>query len=100
MTKPSITYDIGLHEDLRDPVEAAEYLNAALEDGTQDVFLMALRDVAKAHGLTRLARETSLNRENMYRILSEEGNPQLSSLKALLDSLELKLSVEPKRAVA
>ncbi len=100
MTKPSITYDIGLHEDLRDPVEAAEYLNAALEDGAQDVFLMALRDVAKAHGLTRLARETALNRENMYRILSEEGNPQLSSLKALLDSLELKLSIEPKRAVA
>ena len=95
-----LTYDIGLHEDLRDPVEAAEYLNAALEDGAQDVFLMALRDVAKAHGLTRLARETALNRENMYRILSEEGNPQLSSLKALLDSLELKLSIEPKRAVA
>jgi probable addiction module antidote protein len=100
MTKPSITYDIGLHEHLRDPVEAAEYLNAALEDGAQDVFLMALRDVAKAHGLTRLARETTLNRENMYRILSEEGNPQLSSLKTLLDSLELKLSIEPKRAVA
>ena len=100
MTKPSVTYDIGLHEDLRDPVEAAEYLNAALEDGAQDVFLTALRVVAKAHGLTRLARETSLNRENMYRILSEEGNPQLSSLKALLDSMELKLSVEPKRAVA
>ena len=100
MTKRSITYDIGLHEDLRDPVEAAEYLNAALEDGTQDVFLMALRDVAKAHGFTRLARETALNRENMYRILSEEGNPQLSSLKALLDSLELKLSIEPKCAVA
>jgi probable addiction module antidote protein len=100
MTKPSVSYDIGLHEDLRDPVEAAVYLNAALEDGAQDVFLMALRDVAKAHGLTRLARETSLNRENMYRILSEEGNPQLSSLKALLDSLELKLSIEPKRAVA
>jgi probable addiction module antidote protein len=100
MTKPSITYDIGLHEDLRDPVEAAEYLNAALEDGAQDVFLMALRDVAKAHGLTRLARETALNRENMYRILSEEGNPQLSSLKALLDSLDLKISIEPKRAVA
>jgi probable addiction module antidote protein len=100
MTKPSITYDVGLHEDLRDPIEAAEYLNAALEDGVQEVFLMALRDVAKAHGLTRLARETALNRENMYRILSEEGNPQLSSLKALLDSLDLRLSIEPKLAVA
>ncbi|MFC1452217.1 addiction module antidote protein [Verrucomicrobiota bacterium] len=100
MTKPSVTYDAGLHEDLCDPEEAAAYLNAALEDGSQDVFLMALRDVAKARGLTRLARETSLNRENMYRILSEDGNPQLSSLKALLDSLGLRLAVEPRQAVA
>lgn len=54
------------------------------------------------HGqeVTRLARETALNRENMYRILSEEGNPRLSSLKALLDSLDLRLAIEPKRAVA
>lgn len=100
MKKTSVSYDAGLQEDLVDPVEAAAYLNAALEDGNQEVFLMALRDVAKAHGLTRLARETSLNRENMYRILSDEGNPQLSSLKVLLDSLGLRLAVEPKRAVA
>ncbi len=100
MKKASVTYDAGLQEDLHDPAEAAAYLNAALDDGSQEVFLMALRDVAKAHGLTRLARETTLNRENMYRILSEKGNPQLSSLKALLDSLDLKLSIEPKRAVA
>lgn len=100
MKSPSVNYDAGLLEDLRDPVEAAAYLNAALDDGTQNVFLMALRDVAKAHGLTRLARETTLNRENLYRILSEEGNPQLSSLKNLLDSLDLKLAIEPKRVVA
>ena len=100
MKKTSVSYDAGLQEDLVDPVEAAAYLNAALEDGNQEVFLMALRDVAKAHGLTRLACETSLNRENMYRILSDEGNPQLSSLKVLLDSLGLRLAVEPKRAVA
>lgn len=79
MKTPSVNYDIGLHEDLRDPVEAAAYLNAALDDGTQDIFLLALRDVAKAHGLTRLARETTLNRENMYRILSQEETPALKS---------------------
>ena len=100
MTRTHIDYEAVLQADLADPLEAAAYLNAALEDGTQDVFLMALRDIAKAHGLTRLARETSLNRENMYRIMSDEGNPQLSSLTALLDSLGLKLAIEPKRAVA
>ncbi|MCC5850239.1 MAG: putative addiction module antidote protein [Verrucomicrobia bacterium] len=97
MKTPFVNYDAGLHEDLLDPVEAAAYLNAALDDGTQSIFLMALRDVAKAHGLTRLSRETTLNRENMYRILSEDGNPQFSSLKTLLDSLDLKLAIEPKQ---
>lgn len=100
MKKPFVNYEQGLKESLADPAEAAAYLNAALEDGSQDVFLMALRDVANAHGLMHLARETSLNRENMYRILSERGNPQLSSLTSLLDALGLKLAVEPKRAVA
>jgi probable addiction module antidote protein len=96
MKRKSVSYDQGLKEALADPGEAAAYLNAALED----VFLLALRDVAGAHGLAKLARETSLNRENMYRILSEEGNPQLSSLKALLDSLGLRLAVKPKRTAA
>ncbi|MFZ4397413.1 MAG: addiction module antidote protein [Kiritimatiellia bacterium] len=100
MKKPFVNYAKGLKESLADPVEVAAYLNAALEDGSQDVFLMALRDVANARGLMHLARETSLNRENMYRILSERGNPQLSSLASLLDALGLKLAIEPKRAVA
>ena len=100
MTKASVKYEDGLKKALADPEEAAAYLNAALEDGSQDVFLMALRDVAEARGLTRLARVTSLNRENMYRILSEKGNPQLSSLNALLDSLGLKLAVKVKNVAA
>ena len=96
MTKPSVNYEEGLKKALADPQEAVAYLNAALDDGSQDVFLLALRDVAEAKGITELARETTLNRENMYRILSARGNPQLSSLKALLNSLGLKLAVEVK----
>jgi len=100
MTKPSVNYKNGLKKALADPEEAAAYLNAALEDGSQDVFLVALRDVAEARGLSRLARAASLNRENMYRILSQKGNPQLSSLTTLLDSLGLKLAVEVKNVAA
>lgn len=100
MRKASVSYEEGLKEDLRNPEEAAAYLNAALEEESQEIFLLALRDVANAHGITQIARETSLNRENLYRILSENGNPQLSSLKKLLDALGLKLAVEPERAVA
>jgi len=99
-TKTSVHYDAGLKEDLADPVEAAAYLNAALEDGSQDVFLMALRDVADASGITRVARESALNRENIYRILSEKGNPQLSSLESLLEAMGLKLAIEVKKTAA
>lgn len=98
MKKTSVTYEAGLKEDLADPVEAAAYLNAALEDGSQDVFLTALRDVANAKGITRVARESMLNRENMYRILSEKGNPQLSSLDSLLEAMGLKLAIQVKNA--
>lgn len=94
MKKVTEKYENNLKEDLRDPVEAAEYLNAALEDGSQEVFLMALKDIANAKGISEIARETKLNRENLYRILSTQGNPKLKSLNSVLHSVGLKLSVE------
>ena len=100
MKRTSVTYRAGLKKDLADAEEASSYLNAALEDGSPGIFLMALRDVAEARGITKLARESLLNWENMYRIFSERGNPRLSSLKALLDALGLKLAIEVKDAAA
>ena len=94
MKKLAEKYEDNLKMDLLDPAEAAEYLNAALEDGSQEVFLMALKDVAKARGLSEIARESKLNRENLYRVLSEKGNPKLKSLNSVLHSVGLKLSVE------
>jgi probable addiction module antidote protein len=94
MNGVSVDYRIGLLEDLADPEEAAAYLNAALEEGDQQVFLLALRDVAEARGMSQVAREARLNRENMYRMLSPAGNPQMSSLNALLRSIGLRLTVE------
>jgi len=94
MKKLAEKYEDNLKMDLLDPAEAAEYLNAALEDGSQEVFLMALKDVAKARGLSEIARESKLNRENLYRVLSEKGNPKLKSLNSVLHSAGLKLSVE------
>ena len=60
------SYEKGLKENLVNPSEAAEYLNAALEDGSNEVFLMALKDVANAKGISEVARQTNLNRENLY----------------------------------
>ena len=94
MKDTSRPYKEGLLAALKDPLEAAEYLNAALEDGSNEVFLLALRDVAEAHGMKRIAEDANLNRESMYRMLSDQGNPQLSSLTAVLEQFGLKLAVE------
>jgi len=101
MSKTSTSYQEGLVKDLANPAEAAAYLNAALEDGSQEIFLMALRDIAEAKGMTRLSKKVHLNRENMYRMLSGKGNPELYSLASILEGVGLRLSVqvrEPKLA--
>jgi len=91
---PTRDYKESLFEELKDPEFVVAYLNAALEEGTQDVFLLHLRDVADAWGgLGKLATETSLAREALYRMLSEHGNPQLSSLEKILQVLGLRLAV-------
>jgi probable addiction module antidote protein len=82
-----------------DPKLASEYLNAAMEDSDVQVFLMALGDLAKARGMSSVSKKTGLNRENIYRIVSTNGNPQIKSVFALLDALGLKLKTEPTRPV-
>jgi probable addiction module antidote protein len=98
MSQITASYHEGLLESLKDPEEATAYLNAALADGDQEVFLLALRDVAEARGLSKLAQDAQLNRENLYRMLSRQGNPQLASLIALLKSMGLRLSIEVEPA--
>ncbi len=89
-------YRASLLHDLQDPGEAAAYLTAALAERDSAVFLLALRDVADARGMGRLAAKAQLNRENLYRMLSEYDNPQLDSLTTLLDALDLRLAVAVK----
>jgi probable addiction module antidote protein len=57
---------------------------------------MALKDVANSKGISEISRLTNLNRENLYRILSVKGNPKLTSLNSVLQSMGLKLAVEVK----
>ena len=95
LTGKSESYHDRLVESLRNPDEAAHYLNACLEDDDDRVFLLALRDVADAHGGIRaLSRDTRLNRESLYRMLSRSGNPSLDSLSAVLNACGLRLAVQ------
>lgn len=93
--KLAMDYKAFLAEKLRDPQMAAGYLSAALEEG-EDVFLLAIRDVAEAFGgVGALAKSTRLNREGLYDKLSESGNPRLSSLSSVISALGLKLVCAP-----
>ena len=90
------SYDAFLLEELRDPELAAEYLTAAIEDGSTELFLIALRNVAEAHGgVGAIAEATRLNCQSLYRTLSREGNPTLSSLLPVLRAVGLNLSFTP-----
>src|ERR1035441_6559352 len=91
MPKRTRSYETGLHERLQDPAYATEYLQAALEDdeeGADAVFLLALRDVARAKHMTNVAEAAGLNRESLYKMLLRRGNPGINSLKAVLRSEE------------
>lgn len=94
-------YQKDLIEALKDPAEAAAYLNAALEDGDKGTFLLALRNIAEANGgMKAVAEKAHLNRETLYRTLSHRGNPEIRTLFNLLNGMGLKLSVTPEQAVA
>lgn len=93
---PSVPYEPRLIASLKDPREAAAYLEAAIEDGDQGVLMLALRHVAQAQGgVAAVARKSNLTREATYRMLSESGNPELKSLTAVLAAAGLRLSVKP-----
>ncbi len=96
MSKTTTSYKEGLVKDLTDPEEAAAYLNAVLVEGSQEAFLLALRDIAEAKGMARISRKAHLNRESLYRMLSSKGNPQLASLASILETAGLRLAVEVK----
>ena len=93
MGKRSKDYHSSLIEDLKNPTEATAYLEVALEEGSNEEFLLALRNVAEARGISKISKESNLNRESLYKMLSTKGNPQLSSLVAVLKSMGLRLSV-------
>lgn len=77
-----------------DPALAASYPNAAAEDEDPRVYLAALRTLAEAEGMAKVAKAAGVPRESLYRALSPGGNPRFSTLHAILRAAGLKLAVE------
>jgi probable addiction module antidote protein len=89
-------YSARLVDQLRDPIEAAAYLDAAIEAGDSAALLLAMRNVAAANGgISAVAQQTGFSRESLYRSLSARGNPTVQTLSGVLGALGLRLSVQP-----
>lgn len=98
---PAVDYRESLIEELKGDEKAQyAYLKASLEENSDlpEVFLKAVETVAKSRGFSNFAKKTGLNRENLYRIFSNERTPRLESLVKILDALGFKLTITPKKA--
>lgn len=77
---------------LTDEETIAEYLTAALEDPNPDLFLVAVRDVARARGMTQLAKDTGLGRESLYKALTPGAKPRYDTMLKIMHGLGVKLT--------
>lgn len=95
MTKTKTTrYDVAEH--LNTPQEMAAYLEACIEEANGDAAFIAkaLGDIARARGMTQVARDAGLSRESLYKALSGERNPDFNTILKVIGALGLKLHAE------
>ena len=91
-------YNELLQERLKNPKLAMAYLNEALRDEDQNVFLIALKDVLEAQGedVSDIAKKAHISRQSFYRMLSKKGNPRWSNITSLIDAVGLQVQILPK----
>lgn len=92
-SKQAAPYDTA--EFLETDEDIVAYLNAALEDGDPSLVAAALGDIARARGMTQLAKETGITRDGLYKALSPTGNPSFATVQKVVKALGYKLDVEP-----
>jgi probable addiction module antidote protein len=85
-------YDIA--EKLEDDAYVVLYIQAAFEDGDPAVIVNAIGNIARARGMSRIARTTGLGRANLYRALSPEGNPEFFTILKVVKALGMRFRVD------
>ncbi len=93
MTLETAKWDVA--EFLDDEEAIFAYIEAAFEDGDPALIKHALGDVARARGMTAIAKDAGVTREALYKALSEKGDPKLSTLIGVARALGVQLSVKP-----
>lgn len=89
--KKATAYDAA--EFLETEEDMAAYLNAALDEGDPSLLAAALGDIARAKGMTQLAKDTGITRDGLYKALSPNGNPSFSTVQKVIKAFGLKLDV-------
>ena len=98
MTAPrDVSFDDYMVQSMKDPAQAAAYIEAVIDLEDPAALLVALRHVAKAHGMTEVARRADVGDKNLFKALSATGNPTLATVHKVLAAVGLRLSVEPFR---
>ena len=94
MKTKTTPYEVAEH--LRTPEEMAAYLDAWLEEAPDDAagIAKALGNIARAKGMTQVAKDTGLSRESLYRALSADGNPSFATVLKVAKALGMKLHAE------
>ena len=96
-TKPMTSFESDLMDRLRDPEFASNYIMSAIVDNDMNFLPIALGDVAKAHGISKLAGETGINRRTLYKVFDKSGHPSFDLVAQIVQSLGLELQVRPKK---
>lgn len=91
----TVPYEVS--EQLRSPEEMAAYLDAWLNEAPDDAagIARALGDIARAKGMSQVARDAGLSRESLYKALSENGNPSFATVLKVTRALGVRLHAEP-----
>ncbi|WP_315783050.1 MULTISPECIES: addiction module antidote protein [unclassified Bradyrhizobium] len=90
------TFDAAEH--LRTPAARAEYLNLVLADGDPAEVRDALNLVARAQGMSQVAKAVGVTREGLYKTLGENGNPEFATVLRIINAMGIRLTAEPARA--
>lgn len=92
----SKSFNEDLSQKLRDPEFASHYIMAAILDNDVDFLPTALGDIAKAHGMSKLAETSGINRRTLYKVFDKDANPSFELVTQIMDHLGLSFEVKPK----
>ena len=97
-TKKMTGFETDLMEKLRDPEFASAYIMSAIVGNDMNFLPVALGDVAKAHGVSKLAEETGINRRTLYKVFDKNGHPSFDLVTQIMQSLGMELQIRPKKS--